>query len=232
MLYVIINSMANRDIKLNEREIYHIYNRGVDKRIVFEDKQDFFQFLKRMKLFNNINARGGVREYSYRKHNRTNYIDDPKHLVEIIAFCLNPNHFHLILRQVSEDGISKFMHKLGTGYTKYFNQKNKRSGALFGGNFKSVHVDSDIFLKHLTAYVNLNFKVHNIPIKSKNKNQLFRSSWLEYIKDIDSNICKKESVLNLFNSKKSYEKFAKESLQNILTSRGYLVNKNTFLELD
>jgi len=77
-------------------------------------------------------------------------------LVEIIVYCLNPNHYHIILRQVSEGGVSKFMLKLSSGYSSYFNKKNKRSGSLFQGRFKAVHIDSNEYLLYLSAYVNKN----------------------------------------------------------------------------
>ena len=74
-------------------------------------------------------------------------------LVEIVAYCLNPNHYHLIVKQISEKGIERFMQKIGTGYTNYFNKRYERSGALFQGKFKSIHIDSNEYLLHLSVYV-------------------------------------------------------------------------------
>jgi len=75
-------------------------------------------------------------------------------LVDVVCYCLNSNHYHMILKQKSNDGIKKFMHKLGTSYTMYFNKKLKRSGSLFQGKFKSIHIDSNEYLLYLSAYVN------------------------------------------------------------------------------
>ncbi len=82
----------------------------------------------------------------------------------MIAYCLNPNYFHFILEEILEKGIEKFMQKLGGGYPRYFNEKHHRTGALFQGKFKSVHIDSDEYLLHVSAYVNnLNICIHWVP---------------------------------------------------------------------
>ena len=83
-------------------------------------------------------------------------------MVEIIAFCLNPNHYHLLLKQKRDKGVEKFMHRLGTSYTKYFNQKNDRSGALFQGRFKASHIKSNAMLLYMSVYVNCNSEIHGI----------------------------------------------------------------------
>ena len=83
-------------------------------------------------------------------------------LVDILAYCLNPNHYHLVLRQRIDKGIEKFMQKVGTGYTNYFNAKYERSGALFQGRFKASHIDSDEYLLHVLAYVDANSSVHGV----------------------------------------------------------------------
>ena len=79
-----------------------------------------------------------------------------KMLVEILCFCLMPNHFHLLLRQIKDGGITEFMRKIGTGYTNYFNTKNDRVGALFQGKFKAVHVQTQSHLLYLPHYIHLN----------------------------------------------------------------------------
>src|SRR4051812_33091994 len=122
-------------------EHYHIYNRGVDKRSIFEDRQDLERFYQSIKEFNSLEPIGSIFENSFEKERNT------KKLVDIVCYCLNHNHFHFILRQRSENGISEFMKRLG-GYTWYFNNRHKRSGALFQGVFKSSHIDSDEYLLH------------------------------------------------------------------------------------
>ncbi len=219
--------MGYRKEELSDGEIYHIYNRGVDKRITFEDKQDFFQFLQMLDLFNNEESCGGIDQYKYPKN--LNQRNDNEKLVEIIAYCLKKNHYHLLLRQIGEHGVSKFMQKIGTGYTKYFNQKNDRTGPLFSGGFKSKHVGTDEYLKGLSAYINLNNLVHEqTASKQPSRTWLFyRSSWWEYggdevgekEKDAFHAICEKGIILEDFKDKQDYMKFAKGYVKNIVRMR-------------
>ena len=167
--------MSLRETPLSNSEFYHIYNRGVEKREIFSDKNDFLHFLDGLKEFNRPETIGSLYENSFRKNKGDLLGSSASKLVDIVAYCLNPNHFHLILKQNSDKGIEKFMHKLGTSYTKYFNNKNKRTGSLLQGRFKSKHIDNNEYLLYLSAYVNLNNKVHNIP-----ENKLSLSSIKEY----------------------------------------------------
>ena len=139
--------------------LYHVYNRGTEKRIIFLNEEDYFRFVHDLYEFNNVDftlnlARTIVRGLA--SNNNSNNKKPRDLLVNIIAFCLMPNHFHLILRQLKEGGIAKFMQKIGTGYTMYFNQKNQRNGALFQGTFKAILVDKDNYFLPLINYVHLN----------------------------------------------------------------------------
>jgi putative transposase len=136
-------------------EIYHVYNRGVEKRDIFLDDGDRLRFIHDMFEFNNtepakdfINKREGEAELGSSASRVV--------LVEILSFFLMPNHFNLIFRQKIENGITKFMHKLGSGYTNYFNLKYDRSGHLFQGSFKAIHVTKDTHLSYLPHYIHLN----------------------------------------------------------------------------
>lgn len=136
-------------------EKYHVYNRGVDKRTIFQDKKDTLRFYNSLYLFNTIKP---VTNYRLAK-GPTN---KSQKLVSIEAYCLLPNHFHLIVTQESDGGVGEFMRRLSTGYTSYFNQKYVRSGSLFQGTFKRKLIDSDEYYNYLFAYVNQNFLVHGI----------------------------------------------------------------------
>src|SRR3989338_3938140 len=98
------------------------------------------------------------------------------------------------------------MHRIGVGYSNYFNKKYKRSGSLFQGTFKAVHIDSDEYLLHVSAYVNLNYKIHQID------SSLIRSSWKEYNFEDKNGFCKKEIILNQFGDRNGYKEFVKTSL--------------------
>ena len=182
-----------RKIKLAKGEIYHIFNRGVDKRKIFLDQKDINRFFQSMVAFNYIEPVGSLFEQSFKKEKTKS-----KPLVRFIAYCLLPNHFHFIFEQLEEEGISKFMKRLSGGYSWYFNKKYKRSGALFQGVFKANHIDSNEYLLHASVYVNLNDKQSLGDQVAK----LGKSSWDEYInsKTTNEKICSgKEVILEQFN---------------------------------
>lgn len=141
-------------------EIYHIVNRGVEKRIIFSQQIDYFRFVSGLFEFNNRNAvsiRNRLKERKNRGLTSVTSVDSPRELlVEVIGFCLMPNHFHLVLRQLMEDGISIFMQKLGNGYVGYFNLKYDRVGSLFQGRFKAVHIRNNDQLINTVCYVHTN----------------------------------------------------------------------------
>lgn len=224
-----------RKISFANDEFYHVYNRGTDKRTIFLDDQDFNRFLQSMIEFNVSDPIGSLYQNSFRKKQLRGLASKPgeiaihdKKLVDIIAYCLNPNHFHLLVRQVSENGMEKFMQRLGTGYTMFFNHKYERSGTLFQGTFKAIHVESNEYLLHVSAYVNLNYRVHQL----RGSASQYRASWEEYVasgmKKVRG-ICHTEPVLGQFQKKSDYIEFAEHSLNGTLERRG-LLDEATLLE--
>ena len=209
-------SIDMRNMSFVENEFYHVFNRGVEKRDIFLDIHDLHRFCESMDAFNQVKNIGSLRDNSKLKKNRRRASGDlaQEKLVNFIAYCANQNHFHFILEQVTKKGVEKFMHKLGTGYSKYFNAKYKRSGSLFQGKFKAKHVDSNDYLLHLSAYVNLNNKAHEESTESKLK--LSRSSWDEYNGKEPLEICRKEVILGQFKNKQEYVAFAESSLLDIV----------------
>lgn len=216
-----------RKLIISTGEFYHVYNRGTDKRTIFSDENDFTRFFESMLEFNTLEPIGSLFENSFRKKNqlggsasKETIKDTKEKLVNIVAYCLNPNHFHLILQQVAERGIEKFMQRLGTGYTMYFNNKYDRSGSLFQGRFKAVHIDSNEYLLHVSAYVNLNDRVHQLGGSAS------KSSWDEYTQffkqDNHHGICEKEDVLGQFRKPGEYGTFAENSVRGTLERRGIL----------
>lgn len=228
-----------RKVVFAEGEFYHVYNRGTDKRAIFLDDQDFARFLQSMIEFNVTDPIGSLYQHSFINNKNQLRSLAPKliavgnetgKLVEIIAYCLNQNHFHLLLKQVSEHGIARYMQRLGTGYTNYFNHKYERSGSLFQGTFKAIHVDSNEYLLHVSAYVNLNFRVHQLGGEASR----YRGSWEEYMgvmksKKKERGICNIDPILGQFRNAREYEKFAENSLKGTLERRG-LLNDTILLE--
>ena len=175
-------------------EIYHIYNRGVDEREIFLADNDYYRFIHDMYEFNDDGPAPKV--LSTRQDNIDNLMLLPekktrKLLVDIMVFCLMPNHFHMMVRQKIDSGISKFMQKIGTGYTNYFNYKLKRSGVLFQGKFKARHIENESHFMYLPHYLHLNpldlfdpgwrgDGVRNLPAALKFLSSYRWSSYLDY----------------------------------------------------
>jgi putative transposase len=146
--------VSTRSISFSEHEFYHVYNRGTDKRVIYQSPSDYHRFLELLFLSNNDKA-FTVRDVHKVKKDVYEYVRGEQ-LVAIGAFCLMPNHFHLLITPLTEGGVSKFMGKLMTGYSMYFNKKYERTGSLFEGTFKAKHADSDEYLKYLFSYIHLN----------------------------------------------------------------------------
>ncbi len=139
---------------ISEGEIYHIFNRGTDKRKIFLSTKNYERFLVNLILFNTAgDVIANVSRYDLAQA-CLNIPDNP--LVKILAFVLLPNHFHFIIEPLTNDGVKRFMHRLEMGYAQYFNRLNKRSGNLFQGAYKIVHVGNDAYLNFLPLYIHLN----------------------------------------------------------------------------
>ena len=209
-----------RNIKFATGEFYHIYNRGVDKRNIFMDTEDVSRFFLCMSIFNTKDPVGSVYEYSREEIKFGSLAPKNKKLVNFVAYCLNQNHYHFILEPLVDDGIQKFMHRLSTGYTNYFNEKYKRSGSLFQGTYKAIHINSNEYLLYLSVYVNLNYKVH----KGLNKEWMEKlniSSFKEYTeKVVKKSFCVKNIVLEQVGGLMEYKRFCENTLPEILRKKG------------
>lgn len=210
--------MARRKKVFSPGEYYHIYNRGVEKRKIFRDRYDVDRFIRSMVAFNSVEPVGSLRQLDIEQKNRGLTPVEPaekEQLVDIVAYCLNPNHFHLLLREKVAGGVSEFMKRVLGGYTWYFNNRYERSGTLLQGRFQSSHIDSNEYLLHVSVYVNLNFRVHQY---KKQIIQNIASSYDEYCgsKKKQQEICTKESILGQFKNKKAYVEFSNQSLVGII----------------
>ncbi|AHB41913.1 hypothetical protein RAAC3_TM7C00001G0040 [Candidatus Saccharibacteria bacterium RAAC3_TM7_1] len=128
---------------------YHAYNRGVEKRVIFQDDDDYAVFMNIMKryLYPEPSFDAFGREYER--------LDDS---LQLVAFCLMPNHFHLLFFQNEPDAMTRFMRKLATTYSTYFNHKYHREGRLFQGTYKAIQIKDDSYFHHITRYIHLNPK--------------------------------------------------------------------------
>ena len=177
-----------RNISFAPREYYHLYNRGTDKRNIFSLKNDYERFTSLLYLCNSeqavhIQMQGQNLNTIFKLNSNKGDC-----LVEICAYCLMPNHFHLLVREKEDKGISRFMQKLTTGYTMYFNKRHDRNGSLFQGTFKSRHVSEDRYLSYLISFIHLNpikilepnWKNTGIPDRAKANKFLENYPWSSY----------------------------------------------------
>lgn len=207
-----------RKLKFVSGELYHLYNRGTDKRPIFMDVKDRDRFFESMWLLNAADPIGSIYEYSFLKPEKK---ARTKPLVHFIAYCLNPNHYHFLVKQLRQNGIEHLLHRLGTGYTLYFNNRYKRTGSLFQGKFKASHINSNEYLLHVSAYINLNYKTHQLGGRAS---KLVRSSWPEYtISEVGGGnypkICHTRIIFEQFRSAREYEEFALLTLEDILARK-------------
>lgn len=205
-----------RKTQLANNEYYHIYNRGVDKREVFSDDKDYKRFLLSLILMNDekeglmIRWRNFLASHpnsSVEEFLRSN-LSEKKPLVEINAYCCNPNHYHLILKQLRDRGIERFIQRIATGYTMYFNEKNKRSGVLFQGKFKAAHIKSNSQILRMSVYANCNSEIHGISSAKKYK----WCGFPEYLGENTRKMCAKKVILSHFKNRKDYGEYAEENI--------------------
>ena len=207
--------MTVRKVSFAINEFYHLYSRGVDKRAIFIDENDKKRFLRLLYLCN------GTKPVVYKDIKDLNLINigTGDKLVAIGAYCLMPNHFHILVKEIVEGGISKFMGKLLTAYSSYFNKKYDRNGSLFSSEFKSSHADQDEYLKYLFAYIHLN------PVKIVDQNWRDRAL-------LDKELIKTFLGRYYFSSFLDYSGFNREEglILNKIEFPQYFINKGDFLD--
>ncbi|MBI2056046.1 MAG: transposase [Candidatus Sungbacteria bacterium] len=212
--------MPKRKEHFSDGEIYHICNRGVDKRLLFLDDQDYFRFIHNLYEFNDEKPatlfyykQSALKSYEIRSHSEPTR----KPVVDLLTFTLMPNHYHLLLTQKKDNGITDFMRKLGVGYAMYFNQKYNRSGTLFQGAFKAIRVIKESHFLHLPFYIHANpldlkfpewreQKIRNYKAAMKFLENYRWSSFPDYIGKMNfPSVTNKEFLLNFFGSTNSYK---------------------------
>ncbi len=187
--------------------VYHVYNRGVGKQDIFLNDHDYSTFLFYLKLYlDNPKNTKELDLYHKRKHTlRKNFYKT----IDLLCYCLMPNHLHLLIKQKNEKDIIEFMKCLITTYSMYFNRKYDRVGHLFQGRYKAVLVDNDNYLLHLSRYIHLNPVLEN-PVEGqtldKGKIQKITnypySSYLNYLGKKNTSWVKQEFILDYFEDNK------------------------------
>lgn len=220
--------MPVRRFPLVNQGIYHVVVRGVDGRKIFCDEKDYNHAIRCLFVFNDV----APTYWRYRPI-RQQYVDSPRTVgvqniprkrtlvVDLLAFCLMPNHIHLLLRQRKKEGVTKFMRKFGTGYVEYFNAKYERQGHLFQGRFKAIPIQGDEQLKHIFVYIHTNpvalverqWKEGNIknPKKAIDFIESYRwSSYADYIGKKNFPSVTQREFLNATMDQKSWREFVND----------------------
>lgn len=204
--------MPGRLIPLVNNETYHIFNKGIASQPIFLNKREYDRALETIFYYQNINPPIRYSKFlNMSTTDRTNLLDKLKMRqewqVDIFCYCLMPNHFHFLLRQKEQNGISKFMSNFTNSYTRYFNTKKERIGPIVQGKFKSVRIETEEQLLHVSRYIHLNPYTSFIVKTFQELEEYPYSSFPEFIGKSKANQCKTEIILSQFKNQLSYKKF-------------------------
>lgn len=203
--------MPARFTPLVINQYYHIFNRGVNKQPIFQGLRDYKRALDILEFYSYNTKLRYSKFLLLSQEDKNSFMDnllkENDRLVEIVCFCLMLNHFHLLLNQKKDNGISKFMANLQNSYTRYFNTKHDRVGPLLQGQFKAVLVEDDNQLLHLSRYIHLNPYSSFIVKKIEDLKGYQWSSFPEYLGKVDTALCNKQIVLSHFKDIEGYKKF-------------------------
>jgi len=184
-----------RKSSLVEKRVYHVFNKSIAGYTIFNDYREFNRVLGAICFYQvlnkNISFADSVRTS---KEKNEKFSIKGKKLVEIVAYCLMPTHFHLILEQLEDKGVSVFMQNLQNSYARYFNLRHKRKGPLWEGTFKYVAIESDEQLLHMTRYVHLNPVTAYIVDNPENWPM---SSYIEYVSEKSNKICRHDHLFEI-----------------------------------
>lgn len=206
--------MTVRNIPIAPGEYYHICNRGVNKQIIFHNTGDYFRFLFLILYFQSPISFQQISRLveKFVRSPALDVLDEvvKKRTVELVTFCIMPNHFHLILKESEEDGIVNYMQRVLTAYSKYYNTKYEKSGHVFQGPYRAVHITSDRQFLHTAAYI------HRNPREMKGWfNREDKYQWSSYSDYIEENrwgrLLLPDIILEQFKDRKEYKKFVETS---------------------
>ena len=207
-----------RRVKFAPGEYYHIYNRGNNKQNIFVDTRDWVRFLFAILHFqspmpiHNI----GKSVTHYIKHSVFNVTKETlekittHRYIELISFSLMPNHFHLLLHETKDNGVSQYMQRIQNAYTKYFNTKYTKTGHLLQGPFQAVHVESNRQLLYLSGYIHRNSR--EIPGWKDKEHKFSWSSYQDFFtRNRWGDLLKNQIIMEQFSNPADYQKFVEES---------------------
>ncbi len=201
--------MPGRDTSLVTGNYYHIFNRGITSQQTFIKPLHYSRFISVLDYYRPLNRPLRFSQFIQLSHikqaEKLLFQDVSDFHVTLISYCLMPNHFHLLVKQTFDDGVSKYLSLISNSYSRYFNTVNRRIGPLFQGKFKSVHVENQEQLIHLSRYIHLNPYSAGLVNSFEDLKKYPYSSFIEYINMPQT--CNPHDVISLFKSKDDYMKF-------------------------
>ncbi len=208
-------------------ELFHALNRGVEKRDIFMDERDRFRFVHGLLLFNTPRSANNTTYLIENDNDFVNRYQESERIVDLHAWCLMKNHYHLLLSERVEGGLTLFLRKLNVGYANYFNEKYRRSGSLFQGRTKKIGIHSNAHFLHILHYIHLNpldylpgareWRNGHVAETAKAKTHIDTYRWSSY-----ADYCGKRNFPSLLTTK-----FFKDSIGNIeKETLGYLGKSN------
>lgn len=203
--------MPARNTPLVTGEFYHIFNRGINKQPIFLSSRDYKRSVEMLRYYSFANVKLRYSKFlllSNEERNRllSKYKKENKKIVNIISFCLMPNHFHLLLQQSEDGGISNFLSIFQNSYTRFFNTKYTKIGPILQGQFKAVHIEDEYQLLHLSRYIHLNPFTSFIVQKIEDLEKYLWSSFTEYLKE-ETIVDNSRIILSNFKTMEDYKKF-------------------------
>lgn len=209
-----------RALKIAPGEYYHVFNRAVNKQVIFHGFGDYARFLFLILYFQapvkGLHVGRAVKEFvtSFNQSSALTKVDGKeivkKRTVELVAFCIMSNHFHLLVKELEEGGIAEYMQRVLTAYSKYYNTKYEKSGHVFQGPYGAVHIEDERQLMHLSAYIHRNPR--EISRWFNNEDQYFWSSYQDFIGENRwGDLLLPDIIFGNFKDKEQYHKFVKTS---------------------
>ena len=204
-----------RKIVFANEEYYHVFNRGIDRRVTFTNKREYNRAINLLSFYQYASIPLRYSRYSgLQKENQQKQLEvmiGSGKIIEMIAYCLMPNHFHLLIKQKEDKGIATYISNFMNAYTKYFNTKYEREGPLFQGVFKAVYIESDEQLVHLTRYIHLN-PVSSSLITPDHLQTYPWSSYPAYLGIVEDNLVSYATVTSMQAMVPGYEEFVKDQI--------------------
>lgn len=209
--------MPYRKFPLVTDEIYHVFNRSIDKLPIFVRIRDLNRILEVSKFYSFQET-----QIRFSHFNRLYDVEKSEHMdrlkktsvkqIEILSFCFMPNHYHFLIKQLEDNGISSFIRKVQDSYAKYFNTKYKRTGSLFQSNFKAIRIDDEDQLLHVSRYIHLNPLTSYLISDINSLENYTWSSYRDYLRPDQSGLTNPEFILKFFKNIKHFKKFSADQI--------------------